>query len=195
MATPAGQPSGMQGPMPEAPRVRVLDVARALDFYLDLGCEVREAADGWALLRCGPVSLLLIPAPCVRQHTAVPGIPVVRLINPDVRALRRRLLARDVAVSPVTRPAGTLGEFETIDPDRHPVVITQSPPGSGSSPRRFARRPPPPGDPQRTWTSSPTARVSKNRDAASVVSRRQPAEGSSRAPSWKAIPPGAKNTA
>ncbi|MBW0108071.1 hypothetical protein I4I84_04870 [Pseudonocardia sp. KRD-182] len=102
-------------------------MARALDFYLDLDCEVREAADGWALLSCGSVSLLLIPAPCIRQHTAVPATPAVRLTHPDARTARRRLLARGVAVSPLIRPAGTLGEFETIDPDRHRVVITQQP--------------------------------------------------------------------
>lgn len=202
MATPAGESSGMTAPAPEAPRVRVADMARTLDFCLDLNCEVREAADGLALLRCGSVSLLLIPAPGIRQHTAVPATPAVRLAHP------RRAGGRPPAAGPRCRG-------RPADPTRrHPGRVRDDRPRSAprrdhpdasrdhshhraarSSPRRVARRPLPPGDPHRTWTSSPTARVSKNRDAASVANRRQPAEGSLRSPSWKAIPPGAKNTA
>lgn len=117
---------------PDEPRAQVADIARSLDFYLALGCEVLRAADGWALLSCGEVSFVLTQAPgptpgggsCPRNPPA--GHPWVRLKTPEVRTLRRRLLRDGVPTSVVIRPADTPGgEIVVIDPDERPVLITQ----------------------------------------------------------------------
>ena len=61
----AWHPLRAQHPDPEGvPRVPVTDIVRSLQLFLDeLGCLVREVADGWALLRSGPFALLLIHEP------------------------------------------------------------------------------------------------------------------------------------
>lgn len=113
-------------------QVRVTDMARSLDFYLHLDCEVRSAADGWALLCCGPVTFVLV----VATAPAHPSAPVaarrwapmspLRLPTPDIRALRRRLLAAGVRAGSIIRPPeAPAGEIEVADPDRHVVVLAQ----------------------------------------------------------------------
>lgn len=118
----AGWPAGV-------PRARVALVTRSLDFYFALGCEVRSAADGWALLCCGRSSLVLIQA-TPRANSPVDlriaASPLVRLGTPDVRALLRRLLAEGVPARTITRPGHTPAlEIEVTDPDLHRVVIGQ----------------------------------------------------------------------
>jgi hypothetical protein len=112
----------VHGPGP--PHVHVTDICRSLGFYLDLSCDVREAADGWALLRCGQVELVLVHIR-VLGHERIPTAPVARLLTCDVRAVRRRLAADGVPVGPLIRPAGSAGEFEAIDPDLNRLVIEQ----------------------------------------------------------------------
>lgn len=130
---PLGRPDG-------PPRLPVVDMARSLGFYLGLGCEVGTAADGWALLRCGEASFVLLhagaPGPGWRarsqwgRRAAAPLLSPsrVRLPTPDIRALRRRLLAAGVPASIVRPPYAPGGEMEVTDPDRHVVVIEQSGP-------------------------------------------------------------------
>ncbi len=120
----------------------VADVGRSLDFYLDLDCEVRAAADGWAMLCCGPAAFVLIGQAAVavrpgeqlppRGSTMVVSRPV-RLPTSDIRAMRRRLLAAGVRAGTITRPCHSpAGEIEVADPDGHVVVIAQPGPRSGA---------------------------------------------------------------
>lgn len=158
MASPAewaveGHPGGAQHPDPGGvPRVPVVDIVRSLQFYLDeMGCVVREVADGWALLRSGPFAVLLIhePPPTdparlqlssdpataeVRPPGRSAGAPspipppLIRLSTPDVRALRCRLSAHVLPARHVPEPvddSGSVDKIEVYDPDRHRVVITQ----------------------------------------------------------------------
>lgn len=108
----------------EPPRARVADMGRSLEFYLHLGCEVRSAADGWALLGCGSTAFVLVPRTAPTPHSAslvsdagatVPHrrpaeppsttTPWIRLTSPDVRALRWRLLAKASRPAPSHPPA------------------------------------------------------------------------------------------
>lgn len=111
-------------------------MARSLDFYLGLGCEVRQAADGWALLRCDSCSFVLIQV-SPPSHGEEPSgrdtpnerAPWVRLGTRDVRALRRRLLQAGVPTSVPRRPDhAPAAEIVVIDPDQRPVVIEQTQP-------------------------------------------------------------------
>ena len=63
--TELGTPADVAAPPESAGLVRipVTDMAQALDHYLDLGCDVRQAADGWALLQCDRTSFVLVHAP------------------------------------------------------------------------------------------------------------------------------------
>lgn len=126
--------------------MRVAEVPRSLDFYLDLGCEVRQAADGWVLLCCGQTSFVLVqatlpaaravpsPAPHRRLPRRGPRIagsphPGLTLTTPDVRALRRRLLAEGVPCSTIIRADPSMdGEIYVTDPDLNSVVIGQPAP-------------------------------------------------------------------
>lgn len=109
--------------------VAVTDICRSLGFYLDLGCDVRRAADGWALLSCGRTSFAL-HVRTTPAGGASAGCPQVRLGTPDVRALRRRLLAVGVTGTFVRSACGGVGQLELVDPDGHAVVVRQHP-GSG----------------------------------------------------------------
>lgn len=138
----------------EPPRAWVAHMDRSLQFYLRLGCEVRSAADGWALLGCGPTTFVLIPSTLRPLPHPVPADQPsstggwIRLTTPDVRALRWRLLADGVPAGPVITPAttaATTAEFEVADPDRRRVVIVEparAMPGAlTSSPPRIRRVP------------------------------------------------------
>lgn len=116
----------------------VTDMARSLGFYLDLGCEVRCAADGWVLLHSARTSFVLalnpatVPDPSWRSHSTPPqpAPPPLRLSAPDLRALRRRLLAAGIGAGTIIRPTHAPGgEIEIIDPDRRLVVVEQFVPG------------------------------------------------------------------
>jgi catechol 2,3-dioxygenase-like lactoylglutathione lyase family enzyme len=110
------------------PRARVVDMARSLDFYLGLGCEVGRASDGWVLLSCGPVAFVLVRS--AEPDDASGGAPWIHLTTPDVRALRRRLQHDGVPAGVLLRPAhAPSGEIVVLDPDRRPVAIRQQPPG------------------------------------------------------------------
>lgn len=112
------------------PRAWVEQMARSLDFYLALGCEVRCAADGWALLHSGPTVFVLIQITTTtrtRPRSTGPPIPApgwVRLTTPDIRALRRRLLNEGIPAAPVISPCN-IPEIEITDPDLHRVVIAE----------------------------------------------------------------------
>lgn len=129
------------------PRARVAQMACSLDFYLGLGCEIGTAADGWALLRHGTSTFVLVQAAEPPRRGSMGSGPWVRLSHPDVRALRRQLLSAGVPVGPVSRsdPAHA-GEIVLIDPDDRPVVIAQPAPAAAYPPIRprtatFQRRP------------------------------------------------------
>ena len=142
--TPAG--SAFEHP-DEPTHLTVTDMARSLDFYLDLlGCEVRRAADGWAMLCCGETCFVLVhaatPGPDWQTRSrpdqpAADSPPQIRLSTPDLRALRRRLLAADVTAAPITgsahAPSGET-KIEISDPDQHPVVIEQLGPSPAGVP-------------------------------------------------------------
>lgn len=113
------------------PWVQVADISRSLAFFLDLGCEVRRAADGWVRLSGGPASFGLVQSAALRSLGSPPrrdgAAALVRLTTPDIRALRRRLLACGVPAGPITRPCHAPGgEMELVDPDGRLVVVSQS---------------------------------------------------------------------
>lgn len=114
-------------------------MARSLGFYLDLGCEVRAAADGWALLRSAEACFVLIDAATpgpdwrARSRTGQPAADAarIRLRTPHLRALRRRLQASGVSTTALIRPAhAPAGEITITDPDQHVVVIEQLAPSA-----------------------------------------------------------------
>ncbi|GAA3237236.1 hypothetical protein GCM10017691_36190 [Pseudonocardia petroleophila] len=107
------------------PRAGVTDMARSLDFYLRLGCDVVRAADGWVLLRCHAVTFVLVQAGR-RAPSAGPAAedPWIRLGARDVRALRRRLLGEGVPVPPACTPTGRI---VVRDPDGRPVAVERLP--------------------------------------------------------------------
>jgi len=139
----------------DEPCIRVAEVTRSLDFYLDLGCEVRSAADGWVLLHCGLATFVLVqatppaaravPAPAPlrrpprrRRGPRIAGSPQagLRLTTSDVRALRRRLLAEGVPCSTIIRADPSMdGEIYVTDPDLNSVVIGQPAPVAGTTTR------------------------------------------------------------
>lgn len=112
----------------------VTDMTRSLGFYLDLGCEVRAAADGWALLHSAEACFVLLDAATpgpdwrARSRTGPPAADTarIRLRTPHLRALRRRLRASGVPTTAIIRPAhAPAGEIMITDPDQHLVVIEQ----------------------------------------------------------------------
>lgn len=111
-------------------RATVAQMDRSLDFYLALGCEVRRAADGWVELAWTQTRFVLI------HGAARPVLPVgsgagpafVRLSTPDVRALRRDLLARGITSRTVRRAGTGTGAIEVTDPDLHRIVIRHAAP-------------------------------------------------------------------
>lgn len=106
------------------PRARVTDMARSLDFYLGLGCEVGRAADGWVQLTCGPVTFALVRGSMPDDVSG--ATPWIRLSTPDVRTLRRRLRHDGIPTGELLRPAhAPLGEIVALDPDRRLVAIGQ----------------------------------------------------------------------
>ncbi len=114
---------------PEAiARATVAQMARSLDFYLALGCEVRRAADGWGELAWEQTWFVLVHA---EPRTASPvgsgaGPAFVRLSTPDVRALRRGLLAQGIPSRTVRHGGTGPCPIEITDPDLHRIVIRQA---------------------------------------------------------------------
>ena len=94
-------------------------ITQSLDFYLEVGCEVRCAADGWALLCDGPSSLVLIVSTALMDSSepAPPDLPIgtappFRMTTHDVHVLWRRLLAEQPPPTPphtATQPPVTIG--------------------------------------------------------------------------------------
>ncbi|GAA3228269.1 hypothetical protein GCM10017691_19300 [Pseudonocardia petroleophila] len=60
MPTAQRRTADHHGPAPAIPTIRVADITRTLTSYLDLGYEVRQAADGWATLVSGSTAVLLV---------------------------------------------------------------------------------------------------------------------------------------
>ncbi len=113
-------------------RVTVTAVARSLDFYLDVGCEVRRAADGWVELSWGQTRFALVPSAPFPPHvvTAASNQDVIRVTASDIRALRRRLLAKGITWSTIRDGRSGLSDIEVTDPDGQRIVIHQSRPTS-----------------------------------------------------------------
>lgn len=132
------------------PYLRVADVARSLAFYLDaLGFEVAATNDYrgetvWALLRAGPVSIMLSLWPARSlEHDDVdhdhpewtgaahvnpwPDISVATFLYvDDVEAAYRRILAsgHETIDKPTDRPYG-VREVLVRDPDGYFLVLAQ----------------------------------------------------------------------
>lgn len=108
----------------ECTRVPVTGMARSLDFYLGLGCEVRRAADGWVELTWGRTRfVLVVSARFPSDAGAAPDQRVVRLAASDVPALRRRLLARGITWRTHRSPWSAHDDIEVADPDGQRIVI------------------------------------------------------------------------
>ena len=103
---------------PACARLPVRVMARSLDFYLALGCDVRRAADGWGLRVSGADRFLLSAGPAAgARHTATRRLV---LTVPDVRASWGRLVAAGMA------PAGpdhADEQVELLDPDGYRVLV------------------------------------------------------------------------
>lgn len=142
-------PEPMSGPLGgrfPTGALRVADMSRALDFFLDLDCEVRQAADGWALLCGGAAPFVLFRSGNVRTLTVLPRPELVRLqvrlTTSDIRALRRRIVARGAPVARIIHPChAPAGELELVDPDGNHVLVTQSGPPAGRSSCSSGARP------------------------------------------------------
>ena len=123
-SAPAAQPSAASGGQPDPAHVFVALVVRSIDFYRELGCEVRLVADGWVQLsHDGTVIVLEQAAARVPPMTA----PLVRLECDDLHALRGQLLTRGIATRGTAAGRGPAREFELVDPDGHLVVVSESP--------------------------------------------------------------------
>ena len=130
VSSPGGPPQESRASRPPAdkerlPLIHTAAMPQALDFYLALGCEVRQAADGWVLLASGPHGFVLSTEPgCAAMLAPREAPQVLVLSTPDVQALACRLVAANVVIELV--PGSSLDEIELIDPDRRRVVIRQS---------------------------------------------------------------------
>jgi predicted enzyme related to lactoylglutathione lyase len=112
------------------PMAHVQDVARAIEFYRQLGFETRNTlrSDGqlaWAWVDNGKAHLMLVRS----ARPMNPGAQDVTLYlyAPDVAAYRAELSTRGVTVGPLTYPAYMPeGEFRIDDPDGYCLLIGQS---------------------------------------------------------------------
>jgi len=113
------------------PMAHAADVQRAVDFYQKLGMEIRGSLRNpsgtlqWVHLNCGQADLMVTRAsePVIPSQQAV----LFYLYSPDLIALRERLLASGVKVSPITYPEYMpKGEIRVEDPDGYVLLIGQA---------------------------------------------------------------------
>jgi len=114
------------------PIAHVTDVARSIDFYRQLGFEVRNTLepDGqlvWAWLHNGKAHLMLSRA---SQSMASGARDVILyLYAPDVGAYRERLATAGIKVGPIEYPSYMPeGEFGLEDPDGYCLLVGQTDP-------------------------------------------------------------------
>jgi catechol 2,3-dioxygenase-like lactoylglutathione lyase family enzyme len=113
------------------PMAFAADVQRSVDFYRQLGMEIRGSLRDpagklqWVHLGSGHADLMFARAsePVIPNQQAV----LFYLYSPDLIALREHLLASDVKVSPITYPDYMpKGEIRVEDPDGYCLLIGQS---------------------------------------------------------------------
>ena len=108
----------------------VADVARAIDFYRQLGFETRNTLENdgqlvWAWVDNGKAHLMLVRS----ARPMNPGAQDVLfyLYAPDVAEYRAEVAARGVKVGPITYPVYMPeGEFRIDDPDGYCLLVGQS---------------------------------------------------------------------
>lgn len=112
------------------PMAHVADVARSIDFYRQLGFEIRNTLKNddqlvWAWLDNGKAHLML-------SRSARPMNPNAQdvlfyLYAPDVAAYRGELEALGIRLGPLTYPPYMPeGEFRINDPDGYCLLVGQS---------------------------------------------------------------------
>ena len=113
------------------PMAHAVDVQRSVDFYKQLGMEVRGSLRNpagklqWVHLSRGQADLMLTRAsePVIASQQAV----LFYLYSPDLIALREHLLASGVRVSPITYPEYMpKGEIRIDDPDGYCLLVGQA---------------------------------------------------------------------
>jgi hypothetical protein len=112
------------------PIAHVADVRRSIEFYRQLGFEVRNTLepDGqlvWAWLYNGKAHLMLSRA----GQTMAPGTRdvILYLYTPDVAAYREQLTTAGVKVGPIEYPPYMPeGEFGLEDPDGYCLLVGQT---------------------------------------------------------------------
>jgi hypothetical protein len=111
------------------PMAQVEDVARSIEFYRQLGFEVRNTLEvngrmQWAWIKSGDAHLML-------TRSARPMNPDARavlfyLYAPKVAKYREQLLERGVKVSELSYPEyAPDGEFGMSDPDGYCLLVGQ----------------------------------------------------------------------
>ena len=112
------------------PMAHVADVARAIEFYRQLGFETRSTLTPvdqpvWAWMQNGKAHLML--ARSARPMNPGAQDVLFYLYAADVAAYRDELAARGITVGPLTYPAYMPeGEFRIDDPDGYCLLVGQS---------------------------------------------------------------------
>lgn len=111
------------------PLLHVASIERSIPFYERLGFELVDSEGmnpiGWARLHCEGGAIMLLRSE-EREPAFDPRAQAVLfyLYTPDLGALRERLLAEGVTVSPIGRPAYMpSGEVRLEDPDGYVILI------------------------------------------------------------------------
>jgi hypothetical protein len=113
------------------PMAHSADVQRSVDFYQQLGMEIRGSLRNpagklqWVHLASEQADLMITRAsePVIASQQAV----LFYLYSPDLIALREHLLTSGVKVSPITYPEYMpKGEIRVEDPDGYCLLIGQA---------------------------------------------------------------------
>jgi catechol 2,3-dioxygenase-like lactoylglutathione lyase family enzyme len=112
------------------PLVHVADVARSIEFYRQLGFEVKNTVPGdgqlqWAWLENGQADLMI--ARSARPMNPGAQDVLFYLYAPDVAAFREELKARGVSVGELSYPFySPRGEFRVEDPDGYTLFVSHA---------------------------------------------------------------------
>jgi catechol 2,3-dioxygenase-like lactoylglutathione lyase family enzyme len=112
------------------PMAHVADVARSIEFYKQLGFEVKETVehDGnlqWTWLQNGQASFML--ARSARPMNPDAQDVLFYLYAPDVAAYRSELQGKDVKVGELKYPFySPRGEFRIDDPDGYALFVSHA---------------------------------------------------------------------